>query len=53
MICAVRDLEKEYLSDFEEYSVQSKDAVVTMQRLKAFSARFINHGISKFNSKVA
>lgn len=53
MICCVRDLEKDHLSDWEDYQIQAKDSVITMQRLKAFSARFVNHGISKFNSKVA
>jgi hypothetical protein len=54
IIVAVRDLEKDYLNDPEEYVVQGDNGMtITMQRAKSISARFILHGIDMFNTKVA
>jgi hypothetical protein len=55
IVVAVRDLEKDYLDEPEDYVVSSDNgqSSFTMQRFKALSARFVSHGIDLFNSKVA
>lgn len=54
IIVALRELEKDYLSEPEDYVVSGDNGVtITMQRAKALSARFILHGMDMFNTKVA
>jgi hypothetical protein len=54
IIVAVRDVEKDYLDEAEEYVIQGdNNTQITMTRHKSLAARFISEGIDKFNTKVA
>ena len=54
IIVAVRDLEKDYLDEPEEYTIHGDGgSSMTMVRHKSLAARFVNEGIDKFNTKVA
>jgi hypothetical protein len=53
IIVAVRDSEKDYLEEPEEYIIQGdNNTQITMTRHKSLAARFIAHGIDILNTKI-